>query len=185
MKPRFLCCALALLLGCLFVPSCSGDSPVTTGSGDGGVTHVGDPCTKDADCANGEYCSASDDGMCGPIVRTCDTYPASCGEGVYRTICGCDGKSHAAGPCPGGTLQTDKRPGACPVAAGKFLCGDGACTVGTEYCTEGLTGVSCVALPVSCGGAQANCACLKTAGVPSCFCTDEVGGGVRVMECGV
>src|SRR5262245_16348902 len=83
----------------LFVAACSSDSPNSTSATEGGSSS-GDSCTADTQCAKGEYCATSDDGMCGPISRTCEIYPASCGESILRTVCGCDGKSHSYGSCP-------------------------------------------------------------------------------------
>ena len=149
---------------------------------DGGEL-IGEPCGKDSDCSAGEnlVCAASSDGMCGPIVRTCQ--PASCGAGPLQTVCGCDGKTHATDLCLGdGQLEVDKREGACAPPAGMYNCGEGQCTTGAQYCLEGHTAIQCVDLPPSCTGASASCACLGAAGGPSCGCVVS-DGGIRVEEC--
>lgn len=160
------------------------------GTGDGGSGGGGDgQCTTDADCKTGgtNFCAASDDGQCGPVVHQCIVYPASCGEGTLRTVCGCDGLPHVAGPCPSATLavQIDTRPGACVPPAGMFFCGEGTCTIGTQYCVEAGDAVSCADLPAECVPGTPSCACLETAGLTACGCVDEPDGGIRVNGCGL
>lgn len=120
------------------------------------------------------------DGACAaPPTRTCQIYPASCGEGTFRTLCGCDGKTHAVAPCPGANpIDVDSRAGSCPPTAGMFSCGDAGCKVGAQYCSESVSGAACVDAPAACMGAQATCACLATMGLKGCGCVDEPGGGV-------
>lgn len=173
------------------LPSCGSDAPLPGGGAGGGSSssssggQVGATCKVDADCAKGQYCSIVSDGECAaPPTRTCEIYPASCGEGTVRTVCGCDGKSHALGSCPSANpVDIDKRDGSCPPAAGTFWCGESPCNVGAQYCSEGLTGTTCMDMPAACMAAQANCACLDTMGVKGCGCLDEVGGGIRITEC--
>ena len=172
------------LLG-LLIASCGGTTVVpggTGGSGGGG----GPQCTDSGGCEGGKYCGGTDDGACGPLTRVCQVYPASCSEGIMRTVCGCDGKTHAIDACPGATyLQIDPRPTSCPPAPGTIGCGEGACMVDTQYCSEGPKEVKCVDLPVGCTGAMATCACVKAAMPSGCGCNDEASGGVRFSECGL
>lgn len=156
----------------------------TGGAGGGGGGSA--QCTDGGGCDSGHYCGGTDDGACGPLTRVCQVYPASCSEGIMRTVCGCDGKTHAIAPCPGATyLQIDPRAGACAPAPGTISCGEGACTTATQYCDEGAMEVKCVDLPAACMGAMATCACVKTAVSSGCGCTDEPSGGVRFSECGL
>jgi hypothetical protein len=182
-----------LLLGAALTISCGGGDPQNSGGGGSGGESAGGGgasgiCDGDEDCTGGFnlICAGTDDGMCGAITKKCIEYPATCGEGTYSTVCGCDGKSHAIGPCPGDLpFQIDTRPGSCPAAAGTFWCGDGACTIGGQYCVEGNMSVDCVELPPDCLDAQATCACLEAAGMTACGCTEEPGGGLRVNGCGL
>ena len=162
----------------------------TGGGGLGGAGGAGDgQCVTDADCfaAGTNFCAASDDGMCGAVVHTCIIYPASCGEGTLRTVCGCDGQSHVDGPCPSTTLsvQIDTRPGACVPPAGMFFCGDGTCTLGTQYCIEAAIAVTCADLPAECIPDAPTCACLESVGLTACGCVDEADGGIRVNGCAI
>jgi hypothetical protein len=189
--------SILLFLGVLFAASCGGTDNETGsggsgsgGSGSGGSGSGGEdsPCVDNEDCTKGFnlICAATDDGACGPTTRKCIEYPPSCGEGTFSTVCGCDGKSHAVSPCPSDlSFQIDPRPGSCPAAAGMSWCGDGACSIGTQYCVEGNTSIECVALPADCMAAQATCACLEAANMTACGCVDEPGGGIRVNGCGL
>jgi len=185
---------LVSILGIVLTVAACGDDvedQTSGGGGSGGGSNggnAGDPCESNQDCTNGLnlYCATTDDGMCGATAKKCAEYPATCGEGTYRTVCGCDGNPHAVGPCPGETpFQIDTRENACPAQAGSFWCGDGACNVGTQYCVEGNTSVTCTDLPAECMGAQASCACLEAANMIACGCVDEAGGGIRVNGCGL
>lgn len=183
-------CACLLVAGSLLGSACSDTDEKTTStssaSSSSGAAET--PCVDNSDCTMGFnlICLAKDDGACGPTTKKCVEYPPSCGEGTFTTVCGCDGKSHAKGPCPGElTYQIDTRPGACPPTAGTFWCGNGACTIGGQYCVEGDMSVDCMNLPANCMGAQANCACLGTAGMTGCGCVDEPGGGIRINGCGI
>ena len=179
-----------LSTGAIVIVSCS-DTGTVTSTSSSNSTSSGSPdkpCVDSSECTMGFnlICAATDDGACGPTTKKCIEYPPSCGEGTFTTVCGCDGKSHAKGPCPSDLpFQIDTREGACPPVAGTFWCGDGACSIGAEYCVEGDMSVDCVALPANCMGAQANCACLGTAGMIGCGCVDEPGGGIRINGCGI
>lgn len=189
---RHIClCFCLLFVGATLIPACgdtdeqtTSTSSMSSSSGNGETT-----CVDNSDCTMGFnlLCANTDDGACGPTTKKCVEYPPSCGEGTFTTVCGCDGKSHAKGPCPSANLpfQIDTRAGACPAAAGTFWCGDGACNIGAQYCVEGDMSVDCVDLPANCMGTQANCACLGTAGMIGCGCVDEPGGGIRINGCGI
>lgn len=184
----FLVCAL--LGSGLLATSCSDGGEQTTASSSSSSTSgtLGSPCATDKDCTMGFnlVCLPTDDGACGPATKKCVEYPATCGEGTFTTVCGCDGMPHAVGPCPAEhPFQIDKRPDACAPAVGTFLCGNGTCTVGAQYCVEGDMSVDCMALPANCMGAQANCMCLGAAGMMGCGCVDEPGGGIRINGCGI
>lgn len=166
----------------------TGQQTSTSSSGSSSSGMAGDTCTSDADCTTGFnlICLPTDDGACGPTTKKCVEYPATCGEGTFTTVCGCDGKSHAKAPCPGALdYQIDTRPNACVPAAGTFWCGNGACTIGTQYCVEGDLSVDCMDLPANCMGAQATCACLGSAGMTGCGCEDLAGGGIVINGCGI
>jgi hypothetical protein len=189
MRNLFLCLC-APLLGALLVASCSdtGENTTSASSNSSSSGSADKPCVDDSDCTVGFnlICASTDDGACGPTTKKCIEYPPSCGEGTFTTVCGCDGKSHAKGPCPSDLpFQIDTRAGACPPAAGTFWCGNGACSVGAEYCVEGDMSVDCMALPANCMGAQATCTCLGSAGMTGCGCVDEPGGGIRINGCGI
>ncbi|HEY8379379.1 MAG TPA: hypothetical protein VIK91_22955 [Nannocystis sp.] len=134
-------------------------------------------CVDNDDCPPGQVCAEFDDGMCGPITRMCEEYPATCGEHPHYTACGCDGVAFEADPCDQ-KAGKDLREGACPPEGGMFWCGNGACAIGQEYCSETLDGVVCLPFPPGCSA----CACLP-AEETSCGCIDEPGGGVRVRGC--
>jgi hypothetical protein len=180
----------ALLVGAILVPSCSDsdDKTTSTTSMSSSSGTAGTTCDDDSDCTMGFnlVCVSTDDGVCGPTTKKCVEYPPSCGEGTLTTVCGCDGKSHAKGPCPSDLpFQIDTRAEGCPPAAGTFWCGNGACNVGTQYCVEDDMSIDCMDLPANCMGAEANCACLAAAGMTGCGCVDESGGGIRFNACGL
>lgn len=180
----------AWIASAILAAACSdtGQQTSTSTSGSSSSGMAGATCTTDADCTMGLnlICLPTDDGACGPTTNKCVEYPPSCGEGSFTTVCGCDGKPHAKGPCPGKLdYQIDTRPDACTPPAGTFLCGNGTCTVGTQYCVEGDMSVDCMDLPANCMGAMANCACLGSAGMMGCGCEDLPNGGIRVNGCGI
>lgn len=177
-----------LLIFCTILAAACGDSSGSGSESSGGGGSDG-TCTSDEDCKTGfnNFCAETDDGQCGPIVRKCVQYPPSCGEGPLHTACGCDGKPHSASSCPSAKLsvQIDTRPNACTPVAGMIACGEGFCDITKDYCVEGAMQISCMALPQTCTGASASCACLETAGMTACGCVDEPGGGIRVNGCSI
>jgi len=153
-------------------------------TGSGSTPHQGDPCATEADCGEDQslYCETMTDGMCNITSKTCEIFPASCGESTMRTLCGCDGKPHAVGSCPGSKeILIDTRPNSCAPPAGQFNCGESTCALNQQYCFEGFAEVKCMDLPAACA-ADATCTCLMTAGAAACACNEEMGGGLRVME---
>jgi hypothetical protein len=180
---------IGMVLAAPILPLACSDGGTQTSTSSGSSSGMGDgTCVDDNDCKVGfnNICLPTDDGMCGPQTKKCVEFPPSCGEGTFTTVCGCDGKSHAKGPCPGElTYQIDTRPDSCKPAAGTFFCGDGACTIGAQYCVEGDTSVDCLDLPANCMGAQATCACLGALGMMGCGCEELAGGGIVINGCGI
>jgi len=180
---------IGMVLAAPLLPLACSDGGTQTSTSSTSSSGMGDgTCVDDSDCTVGfnNICLPTDDGMCGAQTKKCVEFPPSCGEGTFTTVCGCDGKSHAKGPCPGElTYQIDTRPGACTPPAGAFFCGDGTCTIGAQYCVEGDTSVDCMDLPANCMGAQATCACLGSLGMMGCGCEELPGGGIVINGCGI
>jgi hypothetical protein len=117
------------------------------------------------------------DGTCGDEDpnRHCEYYPPSCPESPLQTVCGCDGKTHAANCVIG---DVDTRPGACPARAGEFWCGELPCAQGQQYCLLEFE-AACQPLPEACQAPGADCSCLDALG-GTCMCKQLDDGHLEV-----
>lgn len=176
--------ARAILATSLFISATLSACGSTTGPSTDSQTHWLKPCTQDADCGADSGLSCT----CGICTQTCEADDTTrCADTAtssrcvttdtqaYETICATT--SAQASIClPECTQDADCDQdqlcarGACAPAqtlGDSFACGDGtSCQQGQQLCLTTLPGQpgpstkACEALPSSCQGAQATCACL-------------------------
>jgi hypothetical protein len=139
-------------------------------------------------CAGTEFCDFGRNG-CGDLdadIGTCKPRPTAfdCGQ-VQDPVCGCDGKIYN-NACEAQLVGIDvSAAGGCPLAPGKFVCGEKQCALGAEFCQHGFSDVggepdsfSCRPFP-PCPGAQ-DCACLAAEPCGS-FCSGNELSGFEVQ----
>jgi hypothetical protein len=129
------------------------------------------PCTSDADCFQTEFCDFEMN-SCGrdPLdVGICGQRPTACMSSTGLS-CGCDGKYHD-NPCGAAGDGTDLAESGCTAPPGFFACGDTACEIETQMCSEFSSGASrffmCEDFPLQCRNDH-SCACLEPFGCPEC-----------------
>jgi hypothetical protein len=129
-------------------------------------------------CPDASAGCANDNMVCSepPIPSGCSLGPSTCVDGLYQcpaVVCPDGGAADATGPhsfaCGSGSLTCDSTTDYCWVVAGGPISPDG----GTSESS------SCLALPASCTGADATCACLKALAAGVCTVT---GSGITLTE---